>query len=366
MAVRDKELTYLVCFEQLDRAPLCRLLQAAGWRELSLSDAMRASAVDLLAVDGKYNWDRRLWQINCGVKSRLDAAQITNKVNLHEQLSEKAPELIPKTVAVRSPLSLDGQAQKTPPSIPAEGEVWIWRPERGFSGRGVTAFTTQAELDSVWADHRHTFPKERALISRYIVNPAPLVVGGTLRKFHLRLYFLVVAIPEGTPGVRAGRRSALYAEGEIAHSKEPYVQDDYANPMVHDTHIKWSEERRFPRDYPGGQLAAEKILGLARGMLTRVSEVLLPTVCPYAGCQGGYEVYGVDLMVDSLGRAWLIEINSRPGYEMLSGAPAPRAQRRDWISDFILLGVAEFAIGLPVRGRSPLLTCLDLPYAESC
>jgi hypothetical protein len=366
MAAGPKELTYLILFEQLNRAPLDRALRAAGWRSLSLRDAMRAGAVDLLAVDGKYNWDRRLWQINCGVKSRLNALEITNKVNLHLRLSEAAPDLIPETVVFGPPQELRGNNKKERergPTIPKEGEVWIWRPEQGCSGRGVVAFTTQAELDEIWAEHLATFPKERGLISRYLVDPALIVVGGTLRKFHLRLYFLVVAIPEGTPGVRAGRRSALYTSGEIAHSKEPYARDDYANPEVHDTHIKWSEERRFPRDYPGGPREANKVLDQARSMLTRVSEVLLPTVAPYAECLGGYEIYGVDLMVDAAGRAWLIEINSRPGYTMEAGDPRALRQRRDWISDFVLRGVAEFALGLPVRGESPLLVCQDLPYA---
>lgn len=49
-------------------------------------------------------------------------------------------------------------------------------------------------------------------------------------------------------------------------------------------------------------------------------------------------------MVDAGGRAWLISINSRPGYAMTATGGTP--ERLSWISDSIILrGVAEFVLG---------------------
>lgn len=52
--------------------------------------------VDLIVVDGNHNADKRLYNLRCGSKSRIDANVITNKIELHLLLRECAPELIPQ------------------------------------------------------------------------------------------------------------------------------------------------------------------------------------------------------------------------------------------------------------------------------
>lgn len=58
--------------------------------------------VDLIVVDGKHNGDKRLYDLRCGLKSRIDANIITNKIDLHALLKTCAPEIIPSCWVINS------------------------------------------------------------------------------------------------------------------------------------------------------------------------------------------------------------------------------------------------------------------------
>jgi hypothetical protein len=329
--------TYLGLFEELDGAMLDATLRGAPgprWVKKSAAAAAADGFVDLVAVDGKYNWDRRLWSFRCGMKSRLLARILTNKVDLHVRLSALMPSAIPATVLVPA-------AGLAPPTVPGLGAdaPWIWRPGGGGGGRGVCVFSSQAAL----AAHATAFaarePKKRAILSRYLTDPATVTVGGEARKLHLRLYYIVVVEPRG-------KRAALFREGRIAHARKAYAPGSYADAEVHDTHFGWSEDRRFPADYPGD---AADVSRQALEILKRVSALAAPEVEAYGECSGGYEVFGVDFMVDAAGRVWLIEVNFKPGYglagESSSGGLAGEGSGYcRWVSGVIFGGVAEFAL----------------------
>jgi hypothetical protein len=89
-------------------------------------------------VDGKHNFDKRLYNLRSGLKSRIDAARITNKVDLHAHLRVHAPELVPPCWIV-SAQSLGG-------AVVADGDPHMWRPEGGWKGDGVIVITSQKQL----------------------------------------------------------------------------------------------------------------------------------------------------------------------------------------------------------------------------
>jgi hypothetical protein len=343
--------TYLALFEELSPGVLAKLLK--DWRRVSLQSALRGECPDLVIADGRYSYDHRLWRVRCGIKSRLSADCIANKVNLHQALEKS--HYIPETVVVPAPK--DVKAKRV--TLPGDG-VWIWRPEFGYAGKGVAIVTDQKALDDVWREHSQYRPEQRALLSRYLIEPQTMKVGGNEHKFHIRMYFLVAAIPPGGPGP-AGKSSALYTRGRIANASKPYKKGDYNNPLIHDTHFSKSSERRFPRDYPGGKKQANAVLSQAHKALAHVSALLLPKVAVYPESKGAFEIFGVDVMVDAQGKAWLIEINSRPGF---TAGVADMDSHVDWISSFLLKGVMSFVLGLrpSPKGEEVLIPCLRLPY----
>jgi hypothetical protein len=319
---RSKKL-YLAMLEDLSPAVLAVVLGPHGWRSATLQEASTlAEGVDLIVVDGKYNWDKRLYPLHCGLKGRLNANILTNKIELHILLLKYSPDLVAETQV------LQGSGV---PHFPEDGIPWIWRPEGGWQGKGVVVTTCQADLERVWRAHDHA--RYRSLLSRYITDPLLTSEG---RKFHLRIYFLVVAKP-------SGKRSAVYRTGEIIHATDPYVAGDYGNELVHDTHRRRSKPCFFPDDYPGDAAAADGFFREVVRTLTHVSELALPQVTWYDEARGGFEIFGCDFMVDRAGRVYLLEINFKPRFAHPNGSQ----ERLDRLSRFLFEGLLEFALTEP-------------------
>lgn len=358
--------TYLALLEELDGAVLERLLRADARTEwVRVADVAFA---DLVVADGKYNWDRRAWAIRAGLKSRLNAPGISNKLRLHKILlgaGGPAAQFIPETIVIPSvqawrarksdrplpyapALKLGAPRDDRLPAVPGIGpdSPWIWRPEKGWGGAGVQMFTRQADVNRAVIELAR--PDEGAVLTRYVRDPACIIVDGTPRKMHLRLFFVVVVGPEG-------RRSALYREGEIAYAREPYAARDYDNPAIHDTHFRWCQERRFPRDYPGGGAAAAAVMQQAVTMFATISRLTLARVEPYSESPQGFEVFGADLLVDAAGRVWLIEINTKPGFRL---AEHDTPARIEWLSGVIFAGIAEFVLGETRDEYQTVIPCL--------
>ena len=326
--------TFLAMLEELDADVLTQILKNKRWAPVSFADA-KQNGVDLVIADGKYNWDRRLWYLRTRIKSRIKADILTNKVNLHVLLSASAPKTIAKTFVI--PTLKD---KSSPPKFP--GGVWIWRPEGGWAKKGVKVVDSQKALDAAWKIHTRESPRKRALLSKYIAPPALLSDG---RKFHLRFYFLVVVTPEE-------KRTGLYRLGEIAHSQNVYQARDYDSFETHVTRFTWSEELRFPRDYPKGVKAAKKVFSQTLDILAQVSKLALDQISAYEECESGFEILGCDFMVDANGRVFLIEINFKPGYKRQKGGQ----KRRAWLSTFLFEGLAEFALEPQMKNKKAHLT----------
>ena len=153
--------------------------------------------------------------------------------------------------------------------------------------------------------------------------------------------YLIIAIVPNAPGLKEGTRTALCKYGEIANADKPFnlETNDLA---VHNTHIRSTKGVRFPDNYPGGIEKGIEILNKSAKILSFVSKLLMPTVKPYEESKGGYEILGVDMMVERLEdgteKPMLIEINTKTGYGLLKG---DTQERKNWLSKFILGGVAE-------------------------
>lgn len=329
--------TFLILGKQLSSDILASTFAAAGWAPTTEEAARAAGRAGILALEGARSWDKSLREIACLIKSRLDAEVLTNKVVLHDRLEGTGA--TPETVVVPA-------GKGFVPALPAESEgcgVWIWRPEGGWAGRGVEIVEGKAALYRTakrFAKHNRA---KRALVTRLIESPK--LLGG--KKFHLRLYLVAAVVPEGVPRAKAGKRVLLCPEGDIAIAKEAYRPSQYHVKAIHDTHVSGHENPeglRFPADYPGDGAV---MLGLIAGMLTTALTPLLPEVVTYTESYGGYEIYGVDVMVDSADRPWLIEINSRPGYALTPDGISEKRQR--WVTSMVADAIGGAVFGAETK-----------------
>lgn len=350
--------TYCIEFKQLNRIYLDKILTAAGWESVTLEDLLKSDEkqVGILATENKASWDKRLYDIRSNIKSRLDASNITQKVELHKSLMSKGVDFIPKTYLYTIPLdkSVDKSVYVIDLSTGKKIELnsdtitkkYIWRPECGFGGRGIAVFNNIEELYKIIKLHNKLFPKESALISEYIQDTMLIKLPNDKNdkklnyKFHIRMYLIIAIVPD-TDGLNAGRRAVLCKYGEIANADKPFNLE--TNDLtVHNTHIRSTKGVRFPDNYPGGIEKGIEILNKSAKILAFVSKLLMPTVKLYEESNGGYEILGVDMMVkklpDGSEHPMLIEINTKTGYGLLKG---DTQERKNWLSKFILGGVSE-------------------------
>jgi RimJ/RimL family protein N-acetyltransferase len=292
---------------------------------VSRTKAEAAGGVTALVLEGASSWDRKLQGLRSEVRSRLDAQVLTNKILLHDRLAGTAG-IVPPTTVVAA-------GGRWKPSF--SGDVLIWRPEGGYSGRGIYILESPGDLNRIWKMHSKHCPRARALLTKYISNPKLTSAG---HKFHLRMYFVVGVVPPESPCFKPGRRAVLCAEGDIALATAPYVAGQYRDKNIHDTHVSTGGGLRFPDDYPGGKAKGLEVQKDAVEMLGKVMAIVSPEVVSYVESRGGYEIYGVDFMVDDTDKLWLIEVNSRPGYALTPKGIEP--ERQNWISTMLSDAVA--------------------------
>jgi hypothetical protein len=160
-------------------------------------------------------------------------------------------------------------------------------------GKGVYSFSTSSEYqDSLKKLKEDGFP--RGVVSDYIWNPMLF----RKKKFHLRVYLFVAS----------NGYYSLFNIAKIITAKKEYVDTDYSNKNIHDTHLKSTDENYyFPDDLSSARMWNDvkkicRVLGEHR-------------IKAYPECRYGYDVLGLDILPDETGKCWLLEANFSPGMD---------------------------------------------------
>jgi len=320
----DRVLSYLTAFEDLsDTVYEDRLKE---WNKVSFDKALEIGYADLVATEGLYSWDKRVYNIRANLKYRIDAREMTNKVDLHVKLMSDAQTevLIAETYVVEPESEVDIEDTGT----------WIWRPEEGRSGEGIHVVTNQAELEAVRESFDASQKNNRAIISRYIEDP--MLLDG--RKFHLGILFGAL-VTDNTV------RTFMFKDGRIGIAKKAFVNNTYSDMSVHDSHMT-GEELLYPRDFPKPDMV-ENINKQLINILSYVTKIMAPDFKHYDEAKAGYELFGCDFMVRKDGTVVLIEINFKPEFKNMS------EKGSKWISDIIGNGMIDTVIEPYFNGVEP-------------
>jgi len=266
----------------------------------------------IFAINGRI---RGLYKTHALLKAKMDCTPFTDKAILHQNMMKIAPHTIAATVEV-------GSATILPP-----GAVWILRANWGSSGKLSAVVSTNEELRETYASFSTTsgnIPRGiRPVIlgSEYIRDP--MLWRGF--KFHTRVICIVVVH-------RSGRRyAAMLPSVKMILSGAPYVDGDYGNVEIHDSHFR----RNALRGYLPGSITDDDVAAMGftgqelhdkiHSCLQDSIKPLLPSLTLYPKEEvelAGYNIVGADVMFRSDGTPILIEVNDSPSInERVPGAP---------------------------------------------
>lgn len=188
--------------------------------------------------------------------------------------------------------------------------MWITKPAAGFSGKGVRVFNNRNLLLNSF---RSLPSNKRIIIQKYIENP--FLINGY--KFDIRMYVLIT-----------GDRILMYPEGFVRVAPLPYSKNDtnlarhLTNISIHETGNKTVTILTLDQLESAG-IKRESIY-LFIGKLRPLFEYALRVEQEYKLANDvrfeTFELFGLDIMFDDTGKAWLLEINKNPG--ALSNTPS--------------------------------------------
>ncbi len=115
----------------------------------------------------------------------------------------------------------------------------------------------------------------------------------------------------------------LWTEGKILTAKDEYKQSDYQNKRIHDSHAKttdadywFSKLTSYNMDPPIDNTIKDNIFGQMKEILESVKTLYIPKLEVYNETKYGFEVFGIDFMVTTDFKVYILEINGLDvGYE---------------------------------------------------
>jgi hypothetical protein len=224
-------------------------------------------------------------------------------------------------------------------------KIYILRPISGSGGADIFYISSEDELLKA-LDYYHSnnkffkqdkkFHNMSVLASEYIMNPLLY----NKKKFHIRMYFLICVINRKLT-------TFLLEFGKMLTAAKPFNTKKPFAKEVHDSHFDYTEKDIFfPKDFNNTHLNVKdmdpsNIIKQMRTVLSAVTSIINNKPIGkllYNNQVNGYNLCGVDFMVDDTGTVFLIEINMTPSLN----CKKPEATTLlcntlfDWISTCVL------------------------------
>lgn len=274
-------------------------LNKRGWQEPNDGDDISRIKIDLHYADN----DKTFWKPeNIPYLSQNDTMR--NIINSDGKQLMTNKSFLPKIAGkyMTKTITLTKESKCSHSRLSKIGSTLILKPVGGYSGYGIYVSKDPAKI----LEQANTlFSKniQSVTISKYIENPMLY----NRKKFHVRMWFVVL-----WADVR-DVKTYLFNQGMLYTAKSPYKSDNFGNKNIHDSHYgSTSKDILFPQHFPGD---AKLAFAQMQEILIAVSKNIQSYVAPYAESQYAFETFGVDFMVDTNQKVYLVEINFNPVFK---------------------------------------------------
>jgi len=287
-----------------------------------------------------HSMDKRFYKTKCLLSNILNYEKFTTlkKHEVYFYMRDYYPEIMKKHM--KPTFYISDYSYNFP-------KVYILRPFLGSSGSEILYISSEAELIKAikfYNSHNNFFKRDkwyhnyRVIATEYIMNPLLYKT----KKFHLRMYYIISVIN----GVLS---SFFFDIGKMLTAAKPFNTRKPFSKDVHDTHLKsTNSDLIFPVDFKCSDLnvksvTSSDILAQMRLILSAVTTITIKETSNinkllYDNQENGYNLFGVDFMIDDTGTVFLIEINITPGMEFISNSEASIFSKKifNWISECVL------------------------------
>lgn len=287
--------TYLIVSKYLIKERIETYFQPLGWTECKDKNPT------LLYLDGMNIYYFKHEDYKSLIKNQIgeDKNLFTNKNYLHL--------IVPKDNVMTTYLYNTKNNLNEFKNIFKNNKKWILKPSRGREGIGIKIVKNFNELENFY---KHTIKKinfkqikdkNQWVIQEYIDKP----ILYENRKFHLRVYFLIV-----------DKKIYYFSKYLIATAEQEYVEDRYFDKKIHDSHYneKSIRNRLFPDDF---EIEIDKLNKINKDINSIFkylkTSIVLPFKC-YKEDKNCYEIFSADIMITSDYDVKVIEFNHSTGY----------------------------------------------------
>ena len=222
---------------------------------------------------------------------------VVNKYQLYKNMKKQFPEIADKHMAKTfNILKKD---------IKINDGVYIIRPvgKSVGSGEGIEYVSNKKEFNNVVNKYKNNNKYKKVIASEYI---QPLLKYNN-KKFHIRVHILFLN--------NNGKITwSTNLHGRILCAKTDFVNSDYHNLEIHDTHGRYSTRNiYFPEEFNYGKENTDNVLSQMEIILSNVVEIVKPNLKCFTESNNCFEVFGIDFMIKDDFTVVLIEINDDAG-----------------------------------------------------
>ncbi len=311
--IKKKSKTYLLIEKEKEiEEEFTKLLDSKGWIRKDINDI--PEYVDLFYTRNyKFIYDKlqnkqdykNIYKIKTNINSffwRDDTYKkgkdvVVNKYQLYKNMKKQFPEIAEKHMA--KTFNILGKNFKI-----TDG-VYIIRPvgkEIG-SGEGIEYVSNKKEFEAVVNKYKKNSKYKKIIASEYI---QPLLLFEN-KKFHIRVYLLFLRNKNKITWT-------TLLHGRIFCAQKEFLDKNYHNLEIHDTHGKYSIKNIFfPEEFNYGKENIEKVLSQMELILSKVAEIVKPHLKCFTESKNCFEVFGIDFMIKKDFTVILIEVNDTYG-----------------------------------------------------
>jgi hypothetical protein len=270
-----------------------KILDSKGFKEEKISKDKYPGYLDyvnIYSIPSGY-----LYNIKSKLKNVLDDKEITLKNNLYKNSLKKNKTLTKEYFLATYEYNKKNEKQYRG-LFNDPRNVWIIKKNNLMAGLGNFIVKDYDEFTRLVQKLKSGF-----IINKYMTNPLLFQE----RKFHLRMY-MINFVDENKV-----TRTWFSRYGVIVTAKEKYVNDDYLNPLIHDSHLKTTEvDRYFPDDFAEefGTVMTRKVFSKMREIIKYVAG--FQKLHNYTETECGYAINGCDFMISGE-EVKLLEINDQ-------------------------------------------------------